>query len=247
MTTLLTILDDDARASMYESLMREAGVQVIHAEGALHALTQLERVPVDAIICDAQMEDMSGEDFKAVVAEEAHTAGVPVFILPDSEALSGQMDFSVSAPTGPQLLTRALGHLQVDASNFPAPMNPAARAQLQGDLNTFSLPDLLNWVAEMRMNGHWLISVEDTPGNLRGGHLYMRDGNVIYAEYAGLMGKGAMFAMLRAIDHQPKSSFRFLKVDHPLPLAPSDLKQSTSRLLMELAVDLDHLSANHAH
>lgn len=246
MTTLLTILDDDVRASMYESLMREAGVDVVHADGALHALTQLERVPVDAIICDAHMEDMSGEDFKAVAAEESHTAGVPVFILPDSEALAGQLDLSTPAPSGPQLLMRVLGHLQTDAARFPEPMNPAAKAQLQGDLNTFSLPELLDWVAEMRLHGHWLINVQDDSENVRSAHLYMKDGNLIYAEYAGLMGKAAMFALMRAVNQQKLASFRFLRMERPLILVPTDLRQSTSRLLMELAVDLDHLQVGHA-
>lgn len=246
MTTLLTILDDDSRASMYETLMREAGVEVIHAEGALHALTQLERVPVDAIICDPHMEDMTGEDFKAVVAEEAHTASVPVFILPDSGVLSGQQGLETSAPSGPQLLTRVLGHLQTDAALFPAPMNPAAKAQLQGDLATFSLPELLNWVSEMRLHGHWLVTVQDSPGNTRSAHLFMKDGTLVYAEYAGLIGKAGLFALMRAIEQQPQATFRFLQLERPLILAPSDLGHSTARLLMELAVDLDHLQVGHA-
>lgn len=247
MITLLTIIEDDSRASMYELLMREAGVEVVHAEGALHALTQLERLSIDAVVCEALMEDMTGEEFQAVLAEDDRTREVPVFILPDSVALSGDSDFEKPAPCGPVLLTRVLGHLKADAGTFPEAMNPAARAQLQGDLSVFQLPELLNWVSEMRLHGHWVVKVQDAKGNRRSAHLYMKDGNLAYAEFAGFLGRKAMFALMRAITAHSQASFRFLRMERALPLVPSDLKQSTARLLIELAVDLDHMQAGHAH
>lgn len=48
---------------MYEHLSSQVGVQVVHAEGALHALTQLERTRVDAITFDAVTPDMTGAEF----------------------------------------------------------------------------------------------------------------------------------------------------------------------------------------
>lgn len=246
--TLLTIIEDDSRASMYELLMREAGVEVVHAEGALHALTQLERLSIDAVVCEALMEDMTGEEFEAVLAEDDRTRAVPVFILPDAAALSADSrDLAKPVPCGPLLLMRVLGHLEADAATFPEVVNPAAKAQLQGDLSVFQLPELLNWVSEMRLHGHWVVKVQDAQEHTRSAHLYMKDGNLAYAEFAGLLGRKAMFALMRAITMHSRASFRFLRMERALPLAPSDLKQSTARLLIELAVDLDHMQAGHLH
>lgn len=242
MTTILTILQDPVRTAMYESLARRAGVHLIAAQGALHALTQLERTPVDAIICDAVMDEMTGEEFRTVTEQEGHTAGVPVFILPDNEALSGQADLGMPAYTGPELLSLVFSHLEVDEQRFPVPMNSLATPQLQGDLDAFTLSEFLNWVSEMKFHGHWLITVNDHGGAERSAHLFMQDGNLSYVEYAGLIGKGALFTLLRHIERYPSTRFRFYKTDTALPAHAADLKKPTNRLLMELAVAMDNLS-----
>lgn len=242
MTTVLTIMADPVRTAMYDALARRAGVQLISAEGALHALTQLERTPVDAIICDAHMDEMSGEEFRAVTEQEEHTSAVPVFILPDSEALSGQQGLGVPAYTGPELLSLVLTHLERDEGSFPVPMNPQQAPQLQGDLDAFTLTEFLNWVAEMKFNGHWIITLQDAEQRERSAHLFMQNGNVVYVEFGGLVGKGALFWLLRSIE-QFSAAFRFYKTDLTLPLRSEDLKLSTPRLLMELAVAMDNLTA----
>lgn len=244
MNTILTIINDQVRAKMYEHLARQAGVHVIHAEGALHALTQLERTPISVIVCEAQMGDMSGDEFRSVVMEEMKTTGVPVFILPDSEVLAGQATLSTAAPAGPEVLRQILQVAGVPPTQFPVPMNHDLPAQLQGDLGQFGLADFLNWVAEMRFHGHWLITVSDEAQDKRTAHLYMENGNITYGEFAGLTGKGALFSLLRAINTYPQTHFAFFKMEYPLDIGSDDLRQSTQRLLMELAVDMDHLSSH---
>lgn len=244
MTTLLTIISDPVRTAMYDTLAKQAGVHLIAAEGALHALTQLERTPVDAIICDAHMDEMSGEEFRLLVEQEEHTQGVPVFLLADHEALSGQSTLSLPAYCGPELLSLVLGHLEIEERRYPVPMSESLKPQLQGDLDAFTLSEFLNWVAEMRFNGHWLINLRDGEGHERSAHLFMQGGNIVYVEYAGLVGKGALFALLRILERFPNASFRFYKTDLTLPLRSVDLKLPTQRLLMELAVALDNISAH---
>ena len=243
MTTILTIMTDPVRTAMYDTLARRAGVHLISAEGALHALTQLERTPVDAIICDAQMDEMTGEEFRSVTEQEEHTSSVPVFILPDSEAIAGQSGLGVPAYTGPELLNLVLTHLEVDESRFPVPMNPSQAPQLQGDLDAFTLTEFLNWVAEMKFNGHWIITLKDQQDAERSAHLFMQNGNIAYVEFGGLIGKGALFSLLRSIEQYPTTTFRFYKTDLTLPLRSDDLKLSTPRLLMEMAVAMDNLTA----
>lgn len=244
MTTILTIMQDPVRTAMYEALARRSGVHLIAAEGALHALTQLERIPVDAIICDAHMDEMSGEEFRTVTEQEERTDNVPVFILTDNDAIAGHHSLATPAYTGPELLSLVLSHLEMDENRFPAPMNPHLRPQLQGDLDAFALSEFLNWVAEMKFHGHWIITLQDQEGAERSAHLFMENGNIVYVEYAGLIGKGALFSLLRGIESAPHTNFRFYKTDHLLSLRSDDLKLSTPRLLMELAVAMDNLTAH---
>ena len=252
---ILTILSDPGRAAMYRHLAEQAGVPTVEAEGALHALTQLERTPVAAIICDAQMEDMSGEDFREVVTAEEHSRGVPVYVLPPvpgntATALGAELGAELR-PTGPQLLSAVLTELGLPPGRLPVPLRAGTPAHLHGDLSQFSLPEFLNWVAEMRFSGHWLITVSSRHGAAHPltGHLVMRGGDLVYAECGGHTGKAAVFTLLSAIEEYRDAIFHFYRSDAPgdVPghVRSPDLRTTTPRLLIELAVDLDHQAAGH--
>lgn len=186
---ILTILNDPDRAAMYRHLAGQAGVPTIEAEGALHALTQLERMPVAAIICDAQMEDMSGEDFREVVTAEESTHDVPVYVLPQlPEAGNGDAG---ALPTSPQVLGEVLTELGLSPAQLPVPLRTGAPAHLHGDLSQFSLPEFLNWVAEMRFSGHWLVTVSSRQGAAQplAGHLVMRGATSCTPSAAGTVAR----------------------------------------------------------
>lgn len=240
---LLTILSDPVRAAVYEALAREAGVEVLHAEGALHALTRLERTPVAAIVCDAEMDDMSGEEFREVVAAEEHSQGVRVYVLPAGSD-TGRPGEGQSAL---HPLTAVLRGLGVKDEALPAPLQPGAPAHLNGDLSQFNLPEFLNWVAEMRFSGHWLVTVasERAGGTPLLGHLVMRTGQLVYAECSAQSGKAALFALLRRAEQRRDATFRFYRSDLATDVQSPDLGKPTPRLLMELAVELDHYAAAH--
>ena len=244
---ILTILRDPDRSAMYHHLSRQAGVPTIEAQGALHALTQLERTPVAAIICDAEMEDMTGEDFREVVAAENHSQGVPVYVLPPPPGSAQPHPDAERQLTAPQLLSRVLTDLGLSSARFPVPLQPDTAPHLHGDLSQFSLPEFLNWVAEMRFSGHWLVTVSSRQGAAHPltGHLAMQGGNLVYAECSGQTGKAALFTLLRAIEVYHDAIFRFYRSDVPAEVRAPDLNTATPRLLIELAVDLDHYAAGH--
>lgn len=239
MKTLLIVLEDQAKASMYEYLARAAGIKIVLAEGALHALTQLERIAVNAIICDAQMS-MTSAEFRSILQEDPRTSQIPVYVLPDPHTLHDQPQFE-TALSGPELLEQVFAKLDVPTAHFPVPVSSVQQPQLQGDLREFALQDFLNWVAEMKFFGHWLVRVQDAQGHKQTGHLAVQEGNVIYAEFHGLTGKKAVMALLRAIERHQQSQFWFYKTTPTQFLRSHDLNQSTARLLIEVAVDLDHL------
>lgn len=240
---LLTILEDPARAAMYRFLAEQSGVPTITAQGALHALTQLERTPVAAVICDASMDDMSGEEFREVVQAEEHD--VPVYILPQDA--DPQASTAPLIPSGPEMLREVLTELGTRPADLTIPMQPDIAPHLHGELLEFSLPEFLNWVAEMRFSGHWLVTVSSSQGASHPltGHLAMRDGQLVYAECGGQTGKAALFTLLRCIETYRDAMFRFYQADLPATIRSADLSSTTQRILIELAVELDHYAAGH--
>lgn len=240
--SLLTVLNDPSRSAMYQLLAEQSGVNVIHTEGALHALTQLERTRVDAIICDALMPDMTGAEFCSVIEGDRQSRNLPVYLIPSpSDGEDGRRYVSVTS--GPEILANAFRRLGLDGSKLPAPINLNARPQLDGHLRPFGLPDFLNWVAEMGFSGHWLIYVHPKAGGKHTGHVAMSKGKVVYAEFGGRAGKQAMLYLMRHIDQHPQTDFRFHLCDELPAFSHSpDFTQSTARLLIELAVDLDESS-----
>jgi CheY-like chemotaxis protein len=238
--SVLTVLNDASRAAMYSHLAELAGVTVVQADGALHALTQLERTPVDAIICDAQMTDMSGAEFRSILEDDALTGGVPIYLIGEDE--DGAPGWPTSS-AGPQVLAEALEALGVDDSAYPLPLRATARPQLSGQLEPFSLSEFLNWAAELACSGHWLITVSAAGGPPSSGHLAMSAGRLTYAEFAGRAGRGAVLELLRHSDHCG-GQFRFYHCPSLPPGRQTDLSGPTNRLLMELAVDLDERAAS---
>ncbi|THF87278.1 response regulator [Deinococcus sp. KSM4-11] len=241
MPIMLTVLNNAARAAMYEHLSTQVGVQVVHAEGALHALTQLERTLVDAIVCDAVMPEMTGAEFCSVVAGDQSTSRLPVYLIPGAPE-AGDHRF-VTLPAGPEVLARAFRHLGVDMARYPVPMNTRLRPELDGQLGSPGLPEFLNWVGELEFSGHWMITVRPTGGSQRTGHLAMSHGKVVYAEFGGRSGKAAILGLLRFIEQHPAAEFSFFRTPAVPVHDAAAFTQSTARLLIELAVDLDESSA----
>lgn len=230
MTRLLTILRDPARAALYAALARQAGLDVLEADGGLPALTQLERIPVAAVVCDAELSDMSGAEFAEVLAETFPDRAPPLHLLREG----GDMQ------TTPEMFRQILRSIDLSPHQLGAPLCEEAPSQLQGQLVDFPLGDLLAWVGEMRLHGHWTVDL-GTELFSPGAYLLMDSGDVVYAEYAGLSGKAAVASLMRAVEKIEHAGFRFCAAAAPLAVPRmTDLQLSTSRLLLEVAVDLDH-------
>ncbi|MFC6592630.1 hypothetical protein ACFP81_11930 [Deinococcus lacus] len=96
---ILVVLKDSSRAQMMGWLAQQNGVEVLQAEGGLPALTQLERAQVNAVVCDAHLDDMEGEEFRNIVRYEPGTQSTPFFLLTDKAKWSAAF---------PQILTLTL-------------------------------------------------------------------------------------------------------------------------------------------
>ncbi|WP_261665387.1 DUF4388 domain-containing protein [Deinococcus sp. Marseille-Q6407] len=248
MKQIFVLVPNPARAQLIRRLVEAAGAHAHLSDGALPALTELERTPADAVICAEDAGDMSGEDFRNILRFEPATRDTPVYLL---TAQAGEQhteppNYDLPPETGTVALVRqVLSDLGVDPSPaLPCDDSPGDLHGGVGDPGAggLGLPELLSWVAAMELDGHWLI---DT-GAGQEGYLLMQGGDVAYAEFGEYSGRQALLELLDLAEQDSGSHFRFCRAELPPDLAEPDarnIEERTERLLMEVAVDLDHRHA----
>lgn len=241
MKQIFVLVPNPARAQLIRSLTGATGVHAHLSDGALPALTELERNHVDAVICDEQPGDMAGEDFRDILRIEPATRETPFFLLTDQGG--GQAtppNFNLPPSVGTvELVRQVLEQLNAVPEDLP----PFSRApgDLHGRLSGNLLAELLTWVAESELSGHWLIDAGEHQG-----YLLMHAGDIVYAEYGPHTAHAAVLELLDAAGLDPESRFRFYQAP-PLGLpAPRNIEERTERLLMEVTVALDHRHAERA-
>ena len=111
-TSILVV--DDAEASRYllSSWLRRSGYRVTEAATGAQALSLLAKAPIDLVMLDVNLPDMSGFDVCARIKTNPATAVVPVIhmsataIEPEDEArgLSGGADAYLLEPVDPRVL-----------------------------------------------------------------------------------------------------------------------------------------------
>lgn len=81
---LLVVEDDAELRKMYRSALAVAGFLVREAADGLSALTALDRDPVDLVVLDLGLPDISGLVILQDIAAQAHTCNVPVLVVTGS-------------------------------------------------------------------------------------------------------------------------------------------------------------------
>ncbi|MDO4263478.1 MAG: DUF4388 domain-containing protein [Deinococcus sp.] len=242
MKQILVLISDPARAALISSLIGAAGAHAHLSDGALPALTELERSEVDAVICSEDAGDMTGEDFRNILRYEPATRLTPVYLLTSQ---AGQQHAEPpNYDVEPGISTLDLVQMVLDQIGVaPGPGLPCdtSPGDLRGQMHEVGLAELISWVAEMELSGHWLI---ETQG--RQGYLLMQRGDVTYAEFGGHGGHAALLELLDRVGNDPESRFRFCSSELPGGPAPRNIEERTERLLMEVTVDLDHRHAERA-
>ncbi|GHG11674.1 hypothetical protein GCM10017783_25010 [Deinococcus piscis] len=242
MKRIFVVMSDPARAALIGWLISAAGARPSLSEGALPALTELERSEVDAVICSEDVGDMTGEDFRNILRYEPATRLTPVYLITSQ---TGQQhaeppNYNVEPATNTLDLVRMVLQ-QVGVPAGPALPCDSAPGDLRGQMGEVGLAELISWVAEMQLSGHWLIESQD-----RRGYLLMQGGDITYAEFGGHTGHAALLELLDRVGQDPDSRFRFCRAELPSGPPPRNIEERTERLLMEVTVDLDHRHAERA-
>lgn len=236
MKQIFVLVPNLARAQLIRQLLELGGVHAHLSDGALPALTELERSAVDAVICAEDTGDMPGEDFRNILRYDPNTRLTPVFLLTDTpeERPVVPPNFNIPKGVGTLELVKLVLN-EVGVSPLPSFLSQEEEGDLRGGVADVGLSELLTWVAEQEMDGHWQI---DTGG--KAGYLLMRRGDITYAEFGEYLGRDAVLEILDQLVLNPESKFRFSQASLPTGPQPRNIEERTERLLMEVTVDLDH-------
>lgn len=101
MAKRILLVDDEAdTASVFETVLKQAGFDVVVANNGQNGLSAAKSGPFDLILMDQMMPDMSGNDVVKALKEDQATSHIPVAML---------TNFSHD-----ELVTEALGRGAVD-------------------------------------------------------------------------------------------------------------------------------------
>lgn len=78
---VLLVDDDKDQLQVLELFLSKQKFSVITANGAKEALKTLKQAPVDLVICDLMMPEMSGKDFLQRVRNSERYATLPIIML----------------------------------------------------------------------------------------------------------------------------------------------------------------------
>ncbi|GGJ69796.1 response regulator [Deinococcus aquiradiocola] len=243
MTRLLIVLPDEITRRAVSVLAEYEGYEVTSADSRLHALTQLERNTPDVVLCDDRPGDLSSVEFHEIIRSEPGTQGVPLLLVTDR--VPGWFDTALDVPVGRDRTSRELVEAITDATTRLArdpvkltPLTPApVGAQMRGTLEIVNLFDLIVSFNQMRKTGRIMVTVGNTEAVI-----YLMRGEVWHIEYGGHTGQQALLNAFADTEVAPTSSFAFAILPEPLvELLPRTSLTSTSRLLLDIAVHLDHV------
>lgn len=79
--TVLVVEDSPTELAMVSDCLREAGYQVLRANGGTEAQKQIDHGPIDLIILDLILPDINGYDLFRALQRDDRTKATPVVML----------------------------------------------------------------------------------------------------------------------------------------------------------------------
>lgn len=198
-------MSNNARRARLAEHLRLVGVLVGEAQSALEALTQLERAVPDAIVCDAQLQDMTGVEMLDIVRSEPQYSPV-VFLLVGGEELSsfGLRDLAVPADATPSDILREL-RLILD-------FNPLGAQEVSGSFETLGWMGVLRALNQGRRSGELRVRVVSSEACV-----WLQSGQIVHARYGLLHGEAAITALHSGLMNLVNAEYTFTAGDPKVP------------------------------
>jgi len=221
---------------------------------ASFALTMLERNRPDLIVSRAAVPDIDGYELCSIVRNDPSMAGVLFLLLasPGDEApeamLEGKPDQTLAGDLPlSAIVAEVAGLLGIRRETAPPPTataSPAAAPPLEvtpgmnGSLGVMQLPDIAQAVALGGKTGELLITLPSGRGAIVFDH-----GQVVHAEFFGLIGETAFATLLVAAHGAARGdahgSFVFRQLENGAANGTKTIHCDLKQLLLSAAAELD--------
>ena len=249
MSRVLLVDPDRAGLAALQAALGAAGFRDVSAvTSASFALTMLERNRPDLIVSRVAVPDIDGYELCSIVRNDPSMTGVLFLLLasPGDEApeamLEEKPDQTLAGDLPLSAIVAEVAGL-LGARRAPAPP-PAAAPPLEvtpgmnGSLGVMDLPDIAQAVALGGKTGELLITLPSGRGAIVFDH-----GQVVHAEFFGLIGETA-FATLLVAAHgaargEAHGSFVFRQLENGAANATKTIHCDLKQLLLNAADELD--------
>ena len=255
MSRVLLIDPDRGGLAALQAALGAAGFRdVSTVTSASFALTMLERNRPDLIVSRAAVPDIDGYELCSIVRNDPSMAGVLFLLLasPGDEAPEAMLEEKPDQTLAGDLPLSAIvaevaGLLGIRRETAPPPTaaaSPAAAPPLEvtpgmnGSLGVMQLPDIAQAVALGGKTGELLITLPSGRGAIVFDH-----GQVVHAEFFGLIGETAFATLLVAAHGAARGdahgSFVFRQLENGAANGTKTIHCDLKQLLLNAAAELD--------
>jgi CheY-like chemotaxis protein len=248
MSRVLLVDPDRAGLAALQAALSAAGFRdVSTVTSASFALTMLERNRPDLIVSRVGVPDIDGYELCSIVRKDPSMTGVRFLLLaspgdaapeamleekPD-QTLAGDLPLSA-------IVAEVAGLLGTRRTTAPKP--PAAPVEvtpgLNGSLGVMDLPDIAQAVALGSKTGELLVTLPSGRGVIVFDH-----GQVVHAEFFGLIGETAFAALLvaahGAVRDEAHGNFIFNPLENGAVNAAKTIHRDLKQLLLSAAAGID--------
>jgi CheY-like chemotaxis protein len=252
---VLLVDPDRAGLAALQAALGAAGFRdVSTVTSASFALTMLERNRPDLIVSRAAVPDIDGYELCSIVRNDPSMAGVLFLLLasPGDEAPEAMLEEKPDQTLAGDLPLSAIvaevaGLLGIRREAAPPPTaaaSPAAAPPLEvtpgmnGSLGVMQLPDIAQAVALGGKTGELLITLPSGRGTIVFDH-----GQVVHAEFFGLIGETAFATLLVAAHGAARGdahgSFVFRQLENGAANGTKTIHCDLKQLLLNAAAELD--------
>jgi CheY-like chemotaxis protein len=252
---VLLVDPDRAGLAALQAALGAAGFRdVSTVTSASFALTMLERNRPDLIVSRAAVPDIDGYELCSIVRNDPSMAGVLFLLLasPGDEAPEAMLEEKPDQTLAGDLPLSAIvaevaGLLGTRRKTAPPPTaaaSPAAAPPLEvtpgmnGSLGVMQLPDIAQAVALGGKTGELLITLPSGRGAIVFDH-----GQVVHAEFFGLIGETAFATLLVAAHGAARGdahgSFVFRQLENGAASGTKTIHCDLKQLLLNAAAELD--------
>ena len=223
---ILVIDDSKTARAVLKKVLAEIGYHdVAEATNGKEGLDRVADEPFALIICDWKMPVLDGLEF-VVQLQGSPSSHVPIIMVSSESYVSRIVDVMRAGAQGYirtpfRAATLQSKIIEVQKKVELAAQHKAEASTLSGSLSEIGFPELVQFIAMSRLSGRLELDSKTHSGVLGFGEGEVRD-----AEYQGMAGEDAFFALAEVDDGR----FRFQPSSGPVQ---GDMKMATTPLLME--------------